>query len=113
MVCRQRTIGVQESTEIAYFVSSHKPKVRALAGRIRGHWSIENSQHHVLDVTLAEDASRTRTGTAPEISSAIRRMALNILQLDTTVKDNIHDKCLRAGWDEPVLERIWPAFCYG
>ena len=113
MVYRQRTIGEQESTEIAYFISSHAPKVRALAGHIRGHWSIENSQHHVLDVTFAEDASRIRQGSAPEISSAIRRMSLNILQLDTTVKDNIRGKRLRAGWDEQVLVGIWSAFCHG
>ena len=110
MVYRQRTVGDQESTEIAYYISSHAPKVRTLAQHIRGHWSIENSQHYVLDVTFAEDASRIRQGSAPEISSAIRRMALNILQLDTTVKDNIRGKRLSAGWDEQVLERIWSAF---
>lgn len=113
MVYRQRTIGEQESTEIAYFISSHAPKVRALAGHIRGHWSIENSQHHVLDVTFEEDASRIRKGSAPEVSPAIRRMSLNILQLDTTVKDNICGKRLRAGWDDRVLEGIWSAFCRG
>ncbi len=112
MVYRQRTVGDSESTEIAYYISSHEPKVRALAEHIRSHWSIENSQHHVLDVTFAEDASRIRQGSAPEISSALRRMALNILQLDTTVKDNIRGKRLRAGWDEKVLERIWSAFSH-
>ena len=110
MVFRQRTVGDKEQTEIAYFISSHEPKVRALAKHIRGHWAIENSQHHVLDVTFAEDASRIRQGTAPEISASLRRMALNILQQDTTVKDNIRGKRLRAGWDEQVLEQIWTAF---
>lgn len=110
MVFRQRTVGDKEQTEIAYFISSHEPKVRALAGHIRGHWAIENSLHHVLDVTFTEDASRIRRGTAPEISASIRRMALNILQKDTTVKDNIRGKRLRAGWDEQVLNQIWTAF---
>lgn len=110
MAFRQRTVGEQEQTEIAYFISSHEPKVRALAGHIRGHWAIENSLHHVLDVTFTEDASRIRQGTAPEISASLRRMALNILQRDTTVKDNIRGKRLRAGWDERVLDQIWTAF---
>ena len=37
-------------------------------------------------------------------------MALNILQRDTTVKDHIRGKRLRAGWDEQVLEQIWTTF---
>jgi predicted transposase YbfD/YdcC len=89
---------------------SRTQSAKALAEPIRGHWGIENSQHHILDVTFTEDASRIRSGTAPEISASIRRMALNILQRDTTVKDNIRGKRLRAGWDETVLDKIWAAF---
>lgn len=110
MVFRKRVTGSKEQLEVSFFISSHEPKVRSLAQHIRGHWSIENSQHHVLDVTFAEDASRIRRGTSPEISGSIRRMALNVLQLDRTVKDNIRGKRLRAGWDDKVLERIWTCF---
>ena len=81
-----------------------------MASQLRGHWGIENSQHYVLDVTFAEDASRIRRGTAPEISAAIRRMSLNILQRDTSVKDNLRGKRLRAGWDEVVLDQLWAGF---
>jgi predicted transposase YbfD/YdcC len=35
-----------------------------LADWIRGHWGIE-ALHHLRDTTFAEDASQTRTGTAP------------------------------------------------
>ena len=107
---RQRTIGEKEELETSFFITSLAPKVRALASHIRGHWGIENSQHYILDVTFAEDSSRIRSGTAPEISASIRRMALNILQRDKTVKDNIRGKRLRAGWDETVLDKIWAAF---
>ncbi|MCX7386123.1 MAG: ISAs1 family transposase [Planctomycetales bacterium] len=110
MVVRERTIGEKDELETSFFITSHVPKVRALADHIRGHWSIENSQHYVLDVTFAEDSSRIRSGTAPQISSSIRRMALNILQRDKSVKDNIRGKRLRAGWDETVLDKIWAAF---
>jgi predicted transposase YbfD/YdcC len=102
MVCRTRMIGTVEQGEVSYFITSQPPKVKTLARLLRGHWVIENSQHYVLDVTFAEDASRIRSGTAPEISAAIRRMSLNILQRDTTVKDNIRGKRLRAGWDETI-----------
>lgn len=77
---------------------------------IRGHWSIENTQHQVLDVTFAEDTSRIRRGNNHNIFGSIRRMALNILQGDRTIKDNIRGKRLRAGWDDNALERLLAAF---
>ncbi len=36
-----------------------------LAGYVRGHWTIENKVHWVRDVTLGEDSSRVRAGSAP------------------------------------------------
>jgi predicted transposase YbfD/YdcC len=93
-----------------FFITSHPPKVGMLSEFIRGHWGIENRQHWVLDVTFSEDASRIRKGNAPEISGAFRRMALNILQRDTTIKESIRGKRLRAGWDEKVLNAIYAGF---
>ena len=110
MILRHRVTAEKEQVETEFFITSRAPKVKSLAGFLRGHWGIENSQHYVLDVTFAEDASRIRRGAAPEISASIRRMALNILQRDTTVKDNIRGKRLRAGWDENILNGIWAAF---
>ena len=110
MIYRCREQGDEIHEETMYVISSHPPKVKMLSQHIRGHWSIENSQHWVLDVTFAEDASRIRKGSAPEISAAFRRMALNILQGDTTIKENIRGKRLRAGWCESVLEKIYAGF---
>ena len=50
----------------------------AVAHIIRNHWSIENRNHYVRDVTLAEDASRIRTN--PGIFARARSFALNILR---------------------------------
>jgi predicted transposase YbfD/YdcC len=107
MVYRRRDIGERTEEETTFVISSHEPKVKLLAEHIRGHWSIENSQHWVLDVTFAEDASRIRSGSSPEIAAAFRRLALNILQRDTSIKENIRGKRLRAGWDESVLDAIY------
>jgi len=96
--------------ETMFAISSHEPKVKMLAKHIRGHWGIENRQHWILDVTFAEDDSRIRKGSSPEISAAFRRMALNILQQDTSLKENIRGKRLRAGWDETVLDAIYTGF---
>jgi predicted transposase YbfD/YdcC len=96
--------------EIMYFISSLPPKVRALAKHVRGHWSVENTLHWCLDVTFGEDASRIRKGTGAEIASIFRRLALTILQRDTTQKENIRGKRLMAGWNTDVLEQILLGF---
>lgn len=101
---------VEDHDEVSFFISSLPPKVKTLSSYLRGHWKIENSQHYVLDVTFSEDASRIRKGNAAEISGGFRRMALNILRQDTTLKDSIRGKRLRAGWDETVLDKIYAGF---
>jgi predicted transposase YbfD/YdcC len=101
---------VKETHDVAFFISSLPPRVRRLNQLLRDHWSIENSEHYVLDVVFTEDASRIRTGSAPEVAAALRRLSLNILQQDTSFKENIRGKRLRAGWDETILDGIYAAF---
>jgi len=36
--------------------------------------------HHLRDVTFAEDASQTRTGTAPRVMASLRNLAIGILR---------------------------------
>jgi len=98
-----------ESNEIVFIISSLPPKVRVLAKQVRNHWSVENSLHWVLDVTFSEDASRIRKGSGPEIAGVFRRLALSILQRDTTLKESIRGKRLRAGWSNQELAGILAA----
>lgn len=46
----------------------------------REHWHIENRVHWVRDTTMGEDASKIRTGSAPQTLAAVRNMALNVLR---------------------------------
>lgn len=98
-----------ETNEIVFIISSLPPKVRVLAKQVRNHWSVENSLHWVLDVTFSEDASRIRKGAGPEIAGVFRRLALSILQRDTTLKESIRGKRLRAGWSNQELAGILSA----
>ena len=50
--------GEKESWETRWYITSHAPRVKALAHAIRRHWSIENSQHWVLDIAFGEDSRR-------------------------------------------------------
>jgi len=106
MVTRTRAVNGDETDEIVYYVSSLPPKVKQFAKAVRGHWGIENRLHWSLDVTFAEDRSRVRKDHSPLNLSMLRRLALSILRKDTSIKDSLRGKRLRAGWDEEVLLQI-------
>lgn len=75
----------------------------AFARAARGHWSIENKVHWVLDVQMREDQSRARAGYATENLATLRRLALNLLNRDRTKRRGIRGKQLNAGWDHAYL----------
>jgi predicted transposase YbfD/YdcC len=110
MIYRECVRKGKESHEVAYFISSLPPKVKRIARYVRGHWGIENTLHWTLDVIFSEDKSRIRTGNAPEIASIFRKLALMVLQRDTSSKGSLRGKRLQAGWNEDFLERILCGF---
>jgi predicted transposase YbfD/YdcC len=111
MVQRTRVLDGKVSEEIMYYLSSLPTKVKTFARAVRGHWGIENRLHWSLDVTFAEDQSRVRKDHGPANLGMLRRLALSILQQDTSSKDNLRGKRLSAGWDEKRLLKILVDFC--
>lgn len=59
---------------------------------VRGHWSIENSLHWVLDDVFREDRCTARKGFATENLGLMRRIVYNLMQLDP----NCSGKSMRA-----------------
>lgn len=64
------------------------PRRQANAGQLlswwRGLWKIENRLHWVRDVTFGEDASRIRTGDAPENLATVRNAVISCFHADKT-----------------------------
>ncbi len=89
--------------ETRYFITDLSYSAQQLSQCIRGHWSIENQLHWVLDVAFHEDNSRIRKDNAPENLAIIRHIALNLLKQDKTKKGSIRNKRNRAGWDNDYL----------
>lgn len=107
MVESERQIpGKSVTLERRYFLTSLPLNAKRFAGAVRGHWSIENNLHWVLDVQFGEDQSRVRTGFAAENLAALRRLALNLLKRETTKKRGIKGKQKNAGWDHAYLLRL-------
>ncbi len=95
------------SVERRYFISSLAgTDASAMAQVIRGHWSVENKLHWVLDVSFAEDQARQRKDHSAENFSRLRRIALNLLRRETTKKRGIKGKRLNAAWNHDYLLQL-------
>jgi len=110
LVLRTVQVGDVETSEAHYYLSSLPPQVKAIAEAIRRHWSIESRLHWILDVTFTEDASRIRKRHAPQTSAMLRRLAVSILSVDTSLKDTIRGKRYRACLSTDALEAILRSF---
>jgi predicted transposase YbfD/YdcC len=94
-----------ETTEVRYYLCSLSPDAKRLAAAVRGHWGIENRLHWVLDVSFDEDRSRIQKDHGPANFALLRRIAVNLLQRDTS-KGSVRKKRKRAAWNEDALLTI-------
>ena len=93
---RERTQDGRTSIERAYYISSLPADAARLARAVRSHWEVENRLHWCLDVQLADDQSRTRSGFAANNLAIVRHIVMNLLRLNTTSKVGIKNKRLMA-----------------
>lgn len=102
----KREIRGTETTDVRYFISSLPADVDLFEKAVRSHWGIENSVHHVLDVSFREDHSRVHDENAPLNLAIFRHMALNIMRRDTKNKRSLKGRRKRCGWDDSYLESL-------
>lgn len=101
-----RQLKGETSIEKRYYLTSHGPDAELLGSLIRRHWGIENRCHWVLDMTFAEDQCRVRKGHAAENLALLRKLTLNLLRHDQTIKDTMRGKRIRAALCEKTLETL-------
>jgi predicted transposase YbfD/YdcC len=101
-----RVIQDKTTQEERYYISSLAETAEYFNAAIRAHWGIENSLHWVLDVQFQEDRSRKRKDNAAENFTIVRRIALNKLKNFKYRRWGIHNKQLKAGWDNDFLLEI-------
>ena len=78
MVLNTKTITWVDKGEVSYYISTTTLPAAKANEAIRGHWGIENKNHHVKDVTMKEDFSRIRVN--PQNIARLRSFALNIMR---------------------------------
>jgi len=109
-----KTVGVstsqclrdgKETSEIRYYISSLPMGVDPFARAVRGHWSIENSCHWVLDVVYREDESRIRNRALGEDIAWLNRFSLSLLKRHPG-RDSLAMKRQSCGCDDNYLMEV-------
>jgi predicted transposase YbfD/YdcC len=96
----------KEAVEVRYYISSLRPNAKLLAKAVRGHWTIENAQHWVLDVVFQEDQCRARLDNAAENLALLRRLAMSLMAKEGTKHASLRVKGRTAGWDDDLMAQI-------
>jgi predicted transposase YbfD/YdcC len=95
----------KETLEHRYYISSLSRHGRRFANCVRGHWSIENNLHWVLDMTFREDESRVRERRLADNLGWLRRLALTLLKQHPG-KHSIAMKRRMSGWNVNFLMQV-------
>ena len=101
-----RTQNDIETWETRLYVSSHAPRAKPLAHAIRRHWSIENSQHWILDIAFGEDSRRQQDRNGGANLAAVRRLAVSLLRQDQSIKRGAKCKRMACALDPNYLLRV-------
>ena len=70
------------SYETRYYISNLTVCAKEFLEIIRSHWAIENSLHYVKDVAFQKDFNRMRTKQIPIVTSLLRSLAINLLNIN-------------------------------
>lgn len=82
MTRNYREINGEVSIQEKYYISDLKLSGEEFAKVVRGHWSIENNLHWILDVHFREDWSLCKEENALKNLSTIRKICYNLTKLD-------------------------------
>lgn len=102
----RRQVNGRTTVETRYYISSLPNDAKKILHSARSHWGVENSLHWVLDVAMGEDASRIRKENAPANMAALRRLALNLLKQEKSLKRGIQGKRLKAALSPDYLLKV-------
>lgn len=88
-----RTVKGKETAQTdQYYISSGDFGAEEFLDYIRGHRSIENQLHWMLDIVFREDECRVRTGNAALNLNILRKLALHRLRKMTMEKKRVSAK---------------------
>jgi predicted transposase YbfD/YdcC len=110
---KKKNNAITQTTETAWYITNLQTSAKLIAEIIRAHWSIENSNHYVRDVTLQEDKSRIRKNASA--FARLRSIGLNILRSKETKNrsKSIAETIAKNGWGNSVFRDYKELFTLG
>jgi predicted transposase YbfD/YdcC len=103
---RERIVNGVSNHEMIYYITSLDPNAELIAEVVRDHWGVENSLHWRLDVHFKQDASRYRDRQGASNLGIIRKMVLNGLLKEKTLKKGIATKQQAAACNPSYREKV-------
>jgi predicted transposase YbfD/YdcC len=100
------TRGEAETWETRLFISDLRPRARSLGDAVRKHWSIENGQHWVLDVSFHEDRARQQDRQGSANLGAVRRLIVSLLRQEKTLRRGARAKRMVCALDANYLLKM-------
>ena len=94
------------STETRFYISSLPSDPKQIGSAIRKHWAIENNLHWNLDVIFKEDGQLKRKGNSPYNFNIINKIALALLEKETSVKNSKNNKRLMAALNDDYRRKV-------
>lgn len=103
--CTREIDGIK-TVSIRHYISSFDTNAEGFGEIIRGHWSVENQLHWMLDVVFREDDARARKDNSPLNLNVLRKIALPALKKITVKRLSVRKKMMKASRDPFFLARL-------
>ncbi len=107
-ICSERHIKsenkIQKDTR--YYISSSLNDAKYFIEATRNHWSVENNLHWNLDVIFKEDQSLKKIGNSAQNYNIISKIALGLIERETSTKASKPNKRNRAALSDKYREKL-------
>ena len=103
--CTREIDGVK-TVSVRHYISSFDTSAECFGEIIRGHWSVENQLHWMLDVVFREDGARARKDNSPLNLNVLRKIALSVLKSISVGRLSARKKMMKATRDQNFLAEL-------
>jgi len=103
--CTREIDGV-ETVSVRHYISSFDTNAEGFLDIIRGHWSIENQLHWMLDVVFREDDARAKKDNSPLNFNILRKITLAALKKISVARLSVRRKMMKSARDPNFLAQV-------